>query len=719
MRNIFKIYKRDIKSIIKNPIAAIIIIGVCVIPSLYAWVNIKACWDPYEKTNNIPIAVVNKDKGTSFKEKDINVGNEVVENLKKNHNIGWKFVSDKEAELGVIDGTYYAVIEIPEDFSSSFTSILTGNEKKPRINYKVDTKSNPIATKITGSAKSALVGQITSSFIATVNETAFSKLNEVGENAEKNKQNLINLKDNIIQIDKNMDAITSVLENINGNSKNLNTLLLELKTTMPSVSSGINTLQQNNQSTKDLINSTQNTLNSSLDNIQLSLNSAEASAGKTHDLLQSLNNGVAAANSSAVNSTIYTINAQIDAMINGITPIIKYLETLNAASPNADTANLIASLKSTQTSLNDAKDKGTNLQQQFNKSNELNKNLLNSLNDSILKTNTNLINSSKQYNSSTKASLNKMFGSLITATNDASDLLKAASEMSSQIDNIINTSIEGTNVSYKVSGDLNRRLYQFKDIISQLSDKFQQVNNNDLIQIITILQSNPQFMGNFISSPFELKEESIYGIPNYGSAMSPVYTVLALWVGCLILTSILKTEVSYFDGIEKISLREQHFGKMLTFITLAVIQAFIVSAGDKLILGVYSQYTVLMIIFAMISSFTFSIITFTMVSILGNFGKALNIVYMIIQLAGSGGTYPIQVDPLIFRILQPLFPFTYSIGGFREAVAGPIISKVVWDFTALILFAAVFILLGYYFKEPLHRLVHRFETRFKESGIGE
>ncbi|MBL4938199.1 YhgE/Pip domain-containing protein [Clostridium sp. YIM B02515] len=719
MKSILKIYKRDLKNVIKNPVALIIIIGVCVIPSLYAWVNIKACWDPYEKTNNIPIAVVNKDKGTSFKEKDINVGNEVVENLKKNHNIGWKFVGDKEAELGVMDGTYYAVIEIPEDFSARFTSILTDNAKKPRINYKVDTKSNPIATKITGSAKSALVGQITSSFIATVNETAFSKLNEVGENAEKNKQNLINLKDNIIQIDKNMDAITSVLENINGNSKNLNTLLLELKTTMPSVSGGINTLQQNNQSKKDLINSTQKTLNASLDNIQLSLNSAEASVNKTHDLIQSLNNGIAATNSSAVNSTIYTINAQIDAMINGITPIIKYLETLNAASPNAETANLIASLKCTQTSLNDAKDKGTNLQQQFNKSNELNKNLLNSLNDSILKANTNLINSSKQYNSSTKASLNKIFNSLITATNDASDLLKSASGMSSQIDNIINTSIEGTNVSYKVSGDLNRRLYQFKDIISQLSDKFQQVNNNDLIQIITILQSNPQFMGNFISSPFELREESIYGIPNYGSAMSPVYTVLALWVGCLILTSILKTEVSYFDGIENISLREQHFGKMLTFITLAVIQAFIVSVGDKLLLGVYSQYTVLMIIFAMVSSFTFSIITFTMVSILGNFGKALNIVYMIIQLAGSGGTYPIQVDPLIFRILQPLFPFTYSIGGFREAVAGPIISKVVWDFAALILFAAVFILVGYYFKEPLHKLVHRFETKFKESGIGE
>lgn len=719
MKNILKIYKRDIKNVIKNPIALLIIVGVCVIPSLYAWVNIVAAWDPYEKTSNINIAVVNNDAGTSFNNEEINIGSEVQNNLKENHAIGWKFVNSKEAELGVVDGTYYAAIEIPEDFSSSFISVLSDTPKKPEIIYKVNTKSNPIATKITDSAKTSLVDQISSSFISTVNETIFSKLNVVGENADKNKQDIINLKDNIIQIDKNMDLITSVLDGINGNSKNLNTLLTSLKSTMPSINSGLSTLQQSNANNQNLIQSTQKTLNSSLDSIQTNLNAAQASSSKSHDLIQSLINEGAAANNSLANSTIYNLETQTNTINTGLTPVINYLETLNSTNGNADTSKLIASLKNIQVELNNQKEIYDELQQQFTKSNELNKDLLNSLNDNMTKINNQLIDASKQYNNTVKGQLNSISENLVAATKDASTLLSTASGISSQIDNLMNTSIEGTSVAYKVSGDLSNRLNQFKDIIKQLSEKLQQVNNNDLIQIITILQSNPEFMGSFLSSPFDLKEESIYSVPNYGSAMTPVYTVLALWVGCLILTSILKTEVSYFEGLENISLKEQHFGKMLFFATLALIQAFIVSVGDKLLLGVYTVQPFLMIVFALISSITFSIITFTMVSTLGNFGKALNIVYMIMQLAGSGGTYPIQVDPLIFRILQPLFPFTYSIGGFREAIAGPIISKAVWDFVALFLFAVFFILFGYLFKEPLHRFIHKFETKFEESGIGE
>ena len=178
--NILKVFKRDVKAIIKNPIALLIIGGICFIPSLYAWVNIAACWDPYENTSSVPIAVVNNDKGASFNGKEMNIGNEVIDELKNNHAIGWKFVDTKKADRGLIDGTYYAMIEIPEDFSEDLTSVLSENPTKPEIIYKVNTKANPVAGKITGVAQSTLVNQITSNFITTVNETAFSSLNDLG-----------------------------------------------------------------------------------------------------------------------------------------------------------------------------------------------------------------------------------------------------------------------------------------------------------------------------------------------------------------------------------------------------------------------------------------------------------------------------------------------------------------------------------------------------------
>ncbi len=256
-------------------------------------------------------------------------------------------------------------------------------------------------------------------------------------------------------------------------------------------------------------------------------------------------------------------------------------------------------------------------------------------------------------------------------------------------------------------------------MISLLSSKLELVGNDDVAQIISVLQSNPQFMGNFMSDPFDLKTESINAIPNYGSSMAPIYTTLALWVGCLLLNSILKPKVGHFEGEELLTLRERHFGKMMLFVALAMIQGLIVSLGDLLILHVYAVNGFLFVMFCVVSSMVFSIITFTLMSTLGNIGKALSIIYMILQLAGSGGTYPIQVDPLFFRIFQPLFPFTYTVGGIREAIAGPLVSSVVQDFVLLLLFGVVFLLFGFFAIESLHSRIHRFEEKFRESGIGE
>ena len=141
--------------------------------------------------------------------------------------------------------------------------------------------------------------------------------------------------------------------------------------------------------------------------------------------------------------------------------------------------------------------------------------------------------------------------------------------------------------------------------------------------------------------------------------------------------------------------------------------------GDKLLLGVYTVNAPLLILFGIVSSFTFSTIIYTLVSLFGNVGKALAIIWMVIQIAGSGGSYPIQVDPLFFRILQPSFPFTYALGGFREAIGGPLISSVVLDFTMLFIFAIVFILIGIFFKEKINKYTNKFEEKFEESGIAE
>lgn len=710
--NMLKVYKRDMKSITKNFTTMLIIGGLCILPSLYAWININACWNPYENTSTIPVAVVNNDNGASFNGKNISLGKEIIANLKKNHKIGWVFVNSKNANLGIIDGTYTALIEIPQDFTSNFTSILVSNPKKPEIIYKVNTKLNPVSSKITGAAENTLSDTITSEFISTINKTIFSSLNEVGSSAEKNKSNIINLKNNIININNNMDFIISALSTINSSSTNLTTFLTQMQATMPNINNNLANIYKSNEDTANIISKTQTTLNNSFNNIELNLNNANASIYKIKTLIDDLS-------SSNTPSVIANLNSELTNLNTSTNAISDFLQKINTFSSNQAVSNMLSYLKTLQSSIEDEKNSLNKLQNKLNNANSLDTALVSSINKNTAFIDTQLANAVNTYNNSAKTALNSATVSLINTTRDSAALITTAENLNNGISTLFKTSIDGSNLSAKISLDLKNRLLQFKDIISALSNKLQTTSNSDIIQIISILQSNPDFMGSFISSPFNIKDESIYRIPNYGSGMAPVYTVLAIWVGVLLLVSMLKTKTVPFDGSEKISIREKHFGKMLTFITLSLIQSFIAAIGDKLIVHVYTSSTILMLAFALVSGVTFCIIVYTLVSVFGNIGKALCIIFLIIQIAGSGSTYPIQVDPLFFRILQPLLPFTYSVGGFREAIAGPLVTSVALDFIALILISTVFILFGFFFKLPLNKVISKFETDFEKSGVGE
>lgn len=719
MKNALLVFKRDIKSIIRNPVAIIVILGVCIIPSLYAWVNIKACWNTYENTSTIPIAIVNNDKGATLNDKEIDVGEDVVNELKSNKEIGWKFVSEKEADLGLVDGTYYAMIEIPEDFSKDLTSIVSGEIVKPEIIYKVQTKSNPVAVKIAGAAKTNLIDEVTSEFIETVNQTIFSTANEIGKKVDENKDKIIKLKDSTILLDENMDLVLSALEGANSTSVNVSDFLTEIKSTIPTLINGLEEAININDETEISAENSKNILNSSIDNIGLTLETIEDANERMQTHLEALQNVSGNKSLIEIKSTLSDINKTIKSLDESIISTINFLENINSKVQDEKISNLIVSLKNVQSKLENEQDEIKSLQQDMTSAEQDLSVILNTPINNLIDINNNIIDVIEEYNSKVKPQLNTIVDSLITAIDDANYVIKQSEGLVNEIDNFLDTATDGSTLTAEMSQRLYESLQEFKDPIHVLSEKLKLVENSDLVSIVSILQSNPSFMGDFIAEPFDIKDEPIYEIPNYGSSMAPVYTVLSLWVGGLMLTAILKTEVHDFEGSENITLRQKYFGKMITFVVLALIQGLIVSVGNKVILKVYTVNTPLMILVALASSFTFSIIIYTLVAIFGNVGKALSIIFMIVQVAGSGGTYPIQVDPLIFRILQPFFPFTYSLGGFREAIAGPLASSVIVDFLVLGIIAILFIVFGFYLKEPLHPIVSKFEGKFKESGIAE
>ncbi|WP_147565850.1 YhgE/Pip domain-containing protein [Clostridium tyrobutyricum] len=720
IKNIVGIFKRDIRTIIKNKAARMIVIGICIMPCLYTLVNVKAIWNPYSsaKLSDISIAVVNKDQGAVSQNKNVNMGNDIVGNLRKNHNLGWKIVDSQEADQGMMDGKYYAMIEIPEDFSSDLTSITTDNPRKAQILYKADTKVSPMGTKITESAVKNLVDSIKTNFIYTVNKTIFSSLNVIGDNAAKNKSQIIDLKDSIITLSDNMDLVTTVLGSVSDGSNNLALLLTQLKPVI-SASSNVDIASQADSSNDALVKSVQSSLENSFDNIQVNLKNAKADTYRLQALVTNLNSLTGDSNSSNINSTADKINYQIYMLNSEINPAIDFLQTVNKFAHNSSISALLNSLNDVKDLLNTEKNNVNNLQKGLNNTNEVSSSIKDSISENTQNVSSKLIDSTNQYINEVRGQLNPIANDLINLSNTSSDILKTAKDMNKQGSKSIDTLIDGTRLAASSSGKLENQLLKFKGSISKASDKLKLVNNDDIVKIITVLQNNPDLMGNFISKPFNIKEENIYTVPNFGSAFAPTYMTLSIWVGCTMLGSMLKTTVAKFKGSENLTLREKYFGKMLLFVSLSIIQSLVIVFTTKFILHTYTENFFLMIMFGIVSSLAFSTIVYSLVSLFGNPGKAMAVILVVVQLAGSGATYPIQLDPFIFRILQPLLPFTYSISGFRESIGGPLISTVVMDFSVLLLMFVIAVLAGLFLKKPLYGMTSKLHDKFIESGIGE
>ncbi|MBY0755260.1 YhgE/Pip domain-containing protein [Clostridium sardiniense] len=719
MKKIFKVFKRDIKNIIKNPAAIIIITGLSFIPSLYAWVNIKACWNPYVNTGSIPVAVVNEDTGATINGESVNVGNKIVDQLKKNKDIGWQFVGDWQGNYGLNEGNYYALIEIPQNFSSDLVSLSTKDPKKPDIIYKANEKVNAIATKITSVAKSHLTQEIKSNFIDTVNKEAFKYLNKFGDEIKKNKPQILELKTSLDQAQNNLNKISNQLNTSTGDISDIQKYLGEAKNQLPTVTNSINSLQGMVQGSKDLITNTQLSTQNLSNGMKNDLLQIQMINDKYNELLNKLgdinNNPVDVI---ALDKTIDQMQSTLDTLNKTIESNKQTLEDVNKTSKDdkiqkqidilSALQGIIAQDKSTLTSLKGLIDSG--------KITDGADKLLKTLDNLSTSFSNNLTSSSNTFYNSTLPALNAIGSNISQGATNANNVLEGSKVVIPQLNALANFGIASGDVASSQISNVSSKLTEFRSKLNSVQNETKDITSSSLDEAIKMMEKSPDEMASFMSSPIEVKTVEVYDTGIFGVALTPFYTVLGIWVGILLMLALLTTECEDFEDGEKISVMQKHFGKLLLFLTVGIIQTVIVLAGDIGILGVRPENTLLFFGMGLLSCIVFTMIIFTLVSLFGNIGKAIAVVIMVFQIAGAGGIYPIQTNPKIFEVLEPLWPFTYAIDGFREAIAGPIWSNTIHDIKMLCLFGVIFFILGVV-KKNIYKVTMFMEHKFKESGL--
>ncbi|MCU5163982.1 YhgE/Pip domain-containing protein [Bacillus paranthracis] len=979
MKQIWRIYKSDLRNVAKHWAAIVIVVGLMILPSLYAWFNIKASWDPYGNTKEVPIAVSNQDAGSNLRGKDINIGDEIVDSLKKNKNLGWKFVDEKQAIYGVERGDYYASITIPKDFSEKIATVLDENPQKPELDYYVNEKVNAIAPKITAKGASGITEEISKNFVKTANGEIFKIFNDLGIDLETNLPSIEKVKDLVFKLEAQFPEMNTLMDKALDDATRAEDVVKVAQKELPVVESVINDGQDTLKSldaffarNDETLNRAPGTIKNNLIAMQTGLNGAAAITDFLKNPSVDFNlalpdpsklpelpnvtipqipalpelpqvNGEGYKNiAKNINQTVNNVFSSIrvgttyaQGVINGLQngnfdpekakqdlnkvsenlqdradsvsyvidvftkfkesastdfgkeffqKRIERLTSLKSAIENAnggvkDIANIIGTGQEVKQDVRDAANKKLdainnlvnqaetdynatfvadfekavstaeqlknkaegvkedaqqlrgNLNQDINKANEIlnngreaydkavndysrlktelgkaredlnnkgingldstkvalndirgelqaGKNLVNDMIPVMENTNKVLadVNSDKNTNNmisklnklkdglqkaidltdkgidainkgqkpaadviesinavskSTSAQISDIlakydseivpnFNEAIARTKEmsknTSQILKEADKKLPDVKKILEDSSKGLVDGKKKLTDIKAEMPATEKKIKELADKIRDFESEeDLKDIIRLLKNDVEKQSDYFANPVNLKENKLFAMPNYGSAMSPFYTVLALWVGALLMVSLLTVEV-HEEGANYKS-HEIYFGRLLTFLTIGLSQAFIVSMGDIFLLGTYVVDKFWFVLFSLFIGGVFVCIVYSLVSIFGNVGKSMAIILLVLQVAGSGGTFPIQMTPKFFQAIYPFLPFTYAISAIRETVGGMLWDIVTRDLLVLSAFVVVMIVAALLLKTPINKSSEKFVENAKGSKI--
>ncbi|KEI96228.1 YhgE/Pip domain-containing protein [Clostridium botulinum] len=719
MKNIFKIYNRDLQNIITNWVAIVVMLGLMILPSLYAWFNIKSSWDPYSNTKSISVAVVNKDKAAFFKGQSINVGEELVNKLKINKNIGWKFVDEKEAEKGVKYGKYYASIMIPEDFSYKILSITRDKQEKPTLIYSVNEKSNAVAPKITSKGVTTIQSEVTKTFVKTVNGIIFEMFNKLGIELEKGKPKLKDLMNMIFYVNDKIPEINASIDKLEKGAITLEEFIEKINKDIPLIKDTINRALSAGDKTKLFLSKSKEGINNVAPYIKQDLIIARK-INSTAEVLIEEGVDLIGKNSSKARENLLSSKDKLTNVKEILNSILELIDIINKDKKNIIMNDFENKIKDMKERVNNKIENINTVISSIDRGEKVSVEVLNRLNNRANGIDSILEKTIEDFNPKIVPAINNVLNDLIVVADNTIQLLKNANENLPGATELLDKGYTGAEKGIKGIKILKSNLPSIEKSIGEVSNKLKVLDDDErLNEIIKLMKSNAKIESDFISNPVEIKENRIYPIPNYGSAMAPFFTTLSLWVGALILVSILSVEVKDIKGAKKLKVHEKYFGRYFTFMTIAIFQALIVSLGDIYLLKVYVSNKSIFILFSIFISIIFSMIIYTLVSVFGNVGKALGVILLVLQISASGGTFPIEVTPGFFQRINPLLPFTYAVSGMREAVGGVIEGILLRDIIILLIYFTLSILLALLLKKKLEKANKNFVKKFKESGLVE
>lgn len=735
MRNIIAILKRDLSRIRGSVVALIVAVGLVIVPTLYAWFNIAGSWDPYGNTGNLKVAVANSDDGymSDLIPVRVNIGDTVVSALRENDQLDWRFVSESDAVEGVRSGEYYAAVVIPENFSSRMMTVFSSDAEHAEIVYYENQKANAIAPRVTDKAASTVRQQIDETFAKTISDVGLATTSS-----------LLEFMDG--------DQIAAYAGNLSGT-------LAGAITTLRDASGSVDEFAGLLQSSTGLLDSTSDLLASA----GTANKDAEALVGDAKTGLSGMHDALDAA-VAAINQSLKDSAGDYDAAAKaideafGAADVHVSLTVTQLRDASADVAKRASDMRDVQDNILAVERdvEGSNLPEKLkaelvqkidivantvgnvaNQQELLAKHLSDAaasletgaadarakaqaVKDGIAEAKGSIGGVKDSYNATLKQQISDLSDAVADVARRGSDMADDLGATVTDLSHAASALSDDLAGAHEVLAGASADLVSAADDLQRLKEGLDTaVTSGDLDRVRELIGSDPAALADALAAPVALDRQAVYHIKNYGSAMAPFYTTLSIWVAGIVLAAMLKANVDEADvkALGNPRLHELYLGRYAFFALLAFAQATLVCAGDLLFFGIQCEHPFQFMLVGWLAGFVFSNMIYTLTVSFGDIGKAIAVVLLVMQVAGSGGTFPIEMTADFFQAVYPFLPFTHAINAMHAAMAGAYGMEFWIELGTLSLYFIPSLALGLVFRRPVIRANRWIIEKLEETKL--
>ncbi|OHR25199.1 YhgE/Pip domain-containing protein [Corynebacterium sp. HMSC072B09] len=714
MRNVLEIVRNDFRVIRQNTMTGIMVFGLVLIPLLFTCFNVLASWEPFENTEKLKIAVASNDRGhrTDIGAIDLNLGNEVLSKLSRNHDIDWRITDSNDAIDGTKSGDYYAAIVLPENFSTELMTFYVRGTKAPKLTLYTNEKKNALSSIITGKGASGVIQEIDKNFTQVVASVGLGVITSLDEylNTSDSKQALTRVQNRV-------DDTAARLRSGAQTARSLSTLV---ETTVPLVETADSILEnagarmdilRNGSGDGNVAGDLEAAVGNVRDSVSTALDATQSSYEGVRDRVNELVDGTQAT-SGATADTFDAMAAKFGQQADGLTAMRDRLEdTVGAVVPGvakpgydraisdlntsiARTRGLQESFSAVAADLRGGRDTGSSISQ---------------AKDAFTAAIAAVENAKNSYEQNLRPQIDALSEPVSRLSNDieviGEDIRGIRGTISgSPVDTLRKTSAATMGLSNRFD-DLAARFDEIHNALEEAKD------TGDLSRIAEAVGDDPSALAAQLAAPVQVEEDPVFPVQSFGAGMAPFYATLALWIGALLSSVLIRTTVRSRDGqkvgddeaenvvsdavddaqgdaasdeideptsdaqinaaqAEDYTRVEKYFGRFATFASVGLVQSTLMVLGLQVYVGIEPAHRFLMLLAGWVISLVFMMIVFSFVFTFDNAGKAICVLLLVMQVSAAGGAYPLPLVPQWVQNISPWLPGTYAIDMFRSSIAG-------------------------------------------------